>query len=195
MGRRFDRFTDEARRVLEAAAEEARRLGHAFIGTEHLLLATAHEETGIAGRALAELGVPPARLLRALEAVVEPGDARLAEAVGLTRRAKRAIELAADESNRLRHDYLGPEHLLLGLLRLGEGIGAGVLESLGVELPEARAEVERLSAEEGDERRGPAGWQRAAAALLGLGCAAALAYVARRLTRDAAAWGNEPPPA
>ena len=190
MGDRFDHFSDEARRVLNRAQEEALRLRHAFIGTEHLLLALAREEGGTAAQALAELGVKPARLRRAVEAVVERGNARVAGGIELTARARRAIELAVAEAQRLRHDYVGAEHLLLGLVHEREGVAAGVLQSLGVSLADARAEVRRLSAAQGDGAGQPTTWQRAGLLLLGAGVAGALTYIVRQLGRGEESWGN-----
>ncbi len=148
MADRFDKFTDRARRVLTLAQEEAVRLNHNFIGTEHLLLALVREDQGVAGKVLANLGVELKKVRSALEFIIGRGIGRGEFAVrgeiGLTPRAKKVIELSVDEARRLGHQYIGTEHLLLGLVREGEGVAAGVLESLGVSLHNVRTEVTRI---------------------------------------------------
>jgi enamine deaminase RidA (YjgF/YER057c/UK114 family) len=135
---RFDTFTDDARRVLALAQDEAQRLDHNYIGTEHILLALVRERSGPAGRALARLSVDLGKVRTAVEFIVGSGDRPATGDVGLTPRAKRVIELSIDEA-RLREDHeISSAHLLLGLIREGEGIAAGVLESVGVSLETAR---------------------------------------------------------
>jgi excisionase family DNA binding protein len=143
---RFDRFTERARRVLTLAYQEALRLNHARIGTEHLLLGLIEEGDGVGARVLIGLGVELDQARSAVEAVVGRGDQVVSGEVGLTPRTKKVFELAVEEANRLRHDYVGTEHLLLGLLREGEGVGARVLTTLGIHLDVARAEVKRVLA-------------------------------------------------
>ena len=138
---RFGKFTERARRVLTLALEEAMRFNHNYIGTEHLLLGLVREGEGVAAQVLRSLGVELNRVRSAVEFIIGRGDRMIVGEVGLTPRAKKVIELAVDEARRLSHHYIGTEHLLLGLLREGEGIAAGVLESLGVNLKEARAET------------------------------------------------------
>src|SRR6266536_380913 len=132
MADRFDKFTERARRVLTLAQEEALRFNHNYIGTEHLLLGLVREGEGVAAKVLANLGV---------ELIIGRGDRAVMGEIGLTPRAKKVIELAVDEARRLGHHYIGTEHLLLGLVREGEGIAAGVLESLGVSLDKVRTQT------------------------------------------------------
>jgi hypothetical protein len=143
---RFDKFTDHARKVLTCAQDEAQRFNHNFIGTEHLLLGLVREEDGTAALVLTNLGIELAKVRTATEFVIGRGDVPVHGEVGLTPRAKRVIELAIDEARTLDHHYIGTEHLLLGLVHEGQGIGAGVLESLGASLDRTRAEVIRVIA-------------------------------------------------
>jgi Clp amino terminal domain, pathogenicity island component/ClpX C4-type zinc finger len=137
----FDRFTERARTVMQFSQEEAQRLQHNYIGTEHLLLGLLREREGVAGRVLTSLGVDLDQARQAVEGVVGRGDHRVSGEIRLTPRAKKVVELAVDEARRLHHHFLGTEHLLLGLLREGQGIGAGVLESFGLSLQEVRAHI------------------------------------------------------
>jgi len=143
---RFDRFTDRARKVLTLSQDEAQRFNHNYIGTEHLLLGLVRVEDGIASRVLAAMNVDLAKVRTAVEFIIGRGDIPVVGEVGLTPRAKRVIELAIDEARGLEHHYIGTEHLLLGLIREGEGIAAGVLQSLGVEFDRTRQEVLRTIA-------------------------------------------------
>ncbi len=141
---RFDKFTDQARRVLHLSQEEAQRFRHTYIGTEHLLLGLIREDGGVAAQVLSNMGVELKQVREAVESIIGRGDrVVLGGEVGLTPRAKKVIELAVDEARRLDHHYIGTEHLLLGLIREGEGIAAGVLESQGVKLDQARTETIR----------------------------------------------------
>src|SRR4029450_7317227 len=141
---RFDKFTDRARKVLTLAQDEAQRFNHNYIGTEHLLLGLVREGEGVAARVPENMNVELAKVRTAVEFIIGRGDRPVVGEVGLTPRAKRVIELAIDEARRLGHNYIGTEHLLLGLVREGEGIAAGVLESLGVNLDKVRHEVIRV---------------------------------------------------
>src|SRR5215204_3793075 len=141
---RFDKFTDRARKVLTLAQDEAQRFNHNYIGTEHLLLGLVREGEGVAARVLENMNVELAKVRTAVEFIIGRGDRPVVGEVGLTPRAKRVIELAIDEARRLGHNYIGTEHLLLGLVREGEGIAAGVLESVGVNLDKVRHEVIRV---------------------------------------------------
>jgi ATP-dependent Clp protease ATP-binding subunit ClpC len=141
---RFDKFTERARRVLTLAQEEAHRFNHNYIGTEHILLGLVREGDGVAAKVLANLGVELNKVRSAVEFIIGRGDRTVLGEIGLTPRAKKVIELAVDEARRLNHSYIGTEHLLLGLVREGEGIAAGVLESLGVNLERVRAETTRI---------------------------------------------------
>ncbi|HXL37632.1 MAG TPA: Clp protease N-terminal domain-containing protein [Ktedonobacteraceae bacterium] len=138
---RFDKFTERARRVLSLAQEEAQRFQHNYIGTEHLLLGLVREGEGVAAKVLLQLGVELNKIRGTVEFIIGRGDRIVLGQIGLTPRAKKVIELAVDEARRLNHHYIGTEHILLGLLREGEGIAAGVLESLGVRLEQARRET------------------------------------------------------
>jgi len=144
---RFDKFTDHARTALTLAQDEAQRFNHSYIGTEHLLLGLLRVDDAMATRVLRNLGAEPSKVRAAVEFIIGRGDLPVVGEVGLTPRAKRVIELAIDEARRMDHHYIGTEHLLLGLVREGEGIAAGVLESLRVNLDKVRHEVIRLLAE------------------------------------------------
>jgi len=141
---RFDKFTDQARKVLTLAQDEAQRFNHNYIGTEHFLLGLVREGDGVAAQVLQNMNVELAKVRMAVEFIIGQGNHLVIGEVGLTPRAKRVIELAIDESRGLGHNYIGTEHLLLGLVREGEGIAAGVLESLGVNLNRVRHEVIRV---------------------------------------------------
>ncbi len=139
---RFDKFTESARHVLSSAQEEAKRFQHNYIGTEHLLLGLIHDEANVATTILRNMNVDLVKIRDAVEFIISGGDRIVTGTpIGLTPRAKKVIELAVDEARRLQHRYIGTEHLLLGLIREGEGIAAGVLESLGVRLANARTET------------------------------------------------------
>lgn len=138
---RFMKFTERSRKVLSLAQEEAQRFNHHYIGTEHLLLGLVREGDGVAARVLTSLGVQLPRVRAAVEFIIARGDRIVLGDIGLTRGAKTAIELAVEESRLLGHHYVGTEHLLLGLMREGKGIAAGVLESLGLTLERVRTET------------------------------------------------------
>ncbi|MBA7604418.1 Negative regulator of genetic competence ClpC/MecB [subsurface metagenome] len=141
MSSRFEKFTERARKVLTLAQEEAQRFNHNYIGTEHILLGLVREGDGVAAKVLSNLGVELEKVRSAVEFIIGRGERTFRGEIGLTPRAKRVIELAVDEARRLGHNYIGTEHLLLGLLREGEGVAAGVLESLGVGLEKVREET------------------------------------------------------
>jgi ATP-dependent Clp protease ATP-binding subunit ClpA len=147
MADRFDKFTERARRVLTLAQTEAQEFNHNYIGTEHLLLGLVREGDGVAAKVLANCGVRLDSVREAVEVIIGRGDRPIMGEIGLTPRAKKVIELAVDEARRLNHHYIGTEHLLLGLVREGEGIAAGALESLGVSLERVRAETTRTLAQ------------------------------------------------
>ena len=154
MASRFEKFSERARRALTRAQEEAQRFGHNYIDTEHVLLGLIAEEEGVASRVLANLGVAPNKIRAAVEFVVGRGERSSIGEVGLTPRAKRVIELAVDEARRLNHTYIGTEHLLLGLLREREGAAVGVLESFGVSLEKAQAEINNVLSQGASQARG-----------------------------------------
>jgi ATP-dependent Clp protease ATP-binding subunit ClpC len=139
----YARFTERAQRVLALAQEEAARMRHPGVGTEHILLGLVREGEGIAAKALASLGVSAERVQAEVEKIIGPGQG-LTSAMTYTPRAKRVIELSIDEARKLNHNYVGTEHLLLGLIREGEGVAARVLSNLGVSLNKARQQVLQL---------------------------------------------------
>ena len=145
MADKFEKFTERARKVFSLAQEEAQRFNHNYIGTEHLLLGLVREGDGIAARVLANLGVQLPKVRSAVEFIIGRGDGLVVGDPGLTPRAKKVIELAMDEARRLNNHYIGTEHLLLGLVREGEGIAAEMLESLGVSLEKVRQQVMQVA--------------------------------------------------
>jgi len=141
----FERFSESARKVLTRAQGAAQRLGHNYIDTEHLLLGLAQQESGVASKVLANLGIPANKVQPAVEFLIGKGQKpSTTEEVGLAPRAKKVIEFAIDEARRFNATYIGAEHILLGLLREKEGIAYTVLENLGVTLEKAREEVSRV---------------------------------------------------
>ena len=144
MASRFEKFSEKARRVLSLAQEEAQRFNHTYIGTEHVLLGLVRETDGVAAKVLTNLGVELPKVRSAVEFIIGRGERASTGEIGLTPRAKKVIEIAVDEARRLNHNYIGTEHLLIGLMREGEGVPAGVLESLGVTLDKIRAETSRI---------------------------------------------------
>ena len=144
MASRFEKFSERARKVLSLAQEEAQRFNHNYIGTEHVLLGLTRVNDGTATKVLAGLGVDMEKVKSAVEYIIGDGDSSATGDIGLTPRAKKVIELAVDEARRMSHQYIGTEHLLVGLLREGEGVAAGVLESLGVNLDQVRSEITNI---------------------------------------------------
>ena len=144
MASQFEKFSERARRVLTLAQEEAQHFNHNYIGTEHILLGLVREEEGVAAKVLSNVGVSLGKVRSAVEFAMGRGEKPGASEIGLTPRAKRVIELAIDEARQLGHNYIGTEHLLLGLLREGGGIAVGVLDSLNVTLEQVRTETIRL---------------------------------------------------
>ena len=140
-----DRFTDRVRRVIYYARDEANRLQHDYIGTEHLLLGIVREGEGIAAKVLGKLDLDFEQIQQAVESMVKSsGSSLIVGEIPFTPRAKRVLELAIDEARQLGHNYVGTEHLLLGLIREGEGVAAQVLSELGVDRKRVREEVLRL---------------------------------------------------
>jgi hypothetical protein len=160
MADRFDKFTDKARRVLTLAQEESQRFNHNYTGTEHLLLGLLRVEDGVAAKVLTNLGVELSKVRTAVEFIIGRGEKSPRGEIGLTPRAKMVIELSVEEARRLNHSYIGTEHILLGLIREGEGIAFGVLESLGVNLERVRTETARVLS-------GAPGWTTSAPAAEG----------------------------
>eukprot|EP00793_Prasinoderma_coloniale_P001956 PRCOL_00002464-RA len=143
----FERFTEKAIKVVMLAQEEARRLGHNFVGTEQLLLGLVGEGTGIAAKVLKSMGVNLKEARVEVEKIIGRGSGFVAVEIPFTPRAKRVLELSLEEARQLGHSYIGTEHLLLGLLREGEGVAARVLEGLGVDLGKIRTQVVRMVGE------------------------------------------------
>ena len=152
MNDRLDKFTERAKKVLVYAQDEATRFNHNYIGTEHLLLGLVREGEGIAAQVLKNLGVELNKVRSAVEFIIGRGERMVVGDITLTPRAKRVIELSIEEARRLGHNYIGTEHLLLGLVREGEGIAAGVLESLGVNLEKVRSQVVQVVSQSQSER-------------------------------------------
>jgi len=146
----FDRFDESGKRVLSRAQDEAIRQNHNYIGTEHLLAGMLRDGDTLAARALQSLGIDLAKLRTALEFIIGRGDHTVSPSeITLSPRTKKVIELAIDEARRMRHTHVGAEHILLGLVREGEGIASGIIESLGVSMPILRAKVLELLATSG----------------------------------------------
>src|SRR5271167_921874 len=150
----FERFTEKAIKVIMLAQEEARRLGHNFVGTEQILLGLIGEGTGIAAKTLKSMGVNLKDARVEVEKIIGRGSGFVAVEIPFTPRAKRVLELSWDEARQLGHNYIGTEHLLLGLIREGEGVAARVLENLGVDLTKVRSHVIRLLGESGASTSG-----------------------------------------
>jgi ATP-dependent Clp protease ATP-binding subunit ClpC len=140
----FERFTDRARRVVVLAGEEARMLDHAWIGTEHILLGLIHEGDGYAARALESLGISLDAVRQQVEEIIGRGQQEPAGHIPFTPRAKKVLELSLRESLQLGHNYIGTEHILLGLIREGDGVAAQVLVVLGADLNRVRQQVLQL---------------------------------------------------
>jgi ATP-dependent Clp protease ATP-binding subunit ClpC len=153
----FERFTDRARRVVVLAQEEARMLNHNYIGTEHILLGLIHEGQGVAARALESLGISLEAVRQQVEEIIGQGQQAPVGHIPFTPRAKRVLELSLRESLQLGHNYIGTEHILLGLIREGEGVAAQVLVKLGADLNRVRQQViQLLHGQRGAEREGSA---------------------------------------
>src|SRR6266480_4228095 len=163
----FERFTDRARRVVVLAQEEARMLNHNYIGTEHILLGLIHEGEGVAAKALESLGISQEAVRQQVEQIVGRGQQAPSGHIRFTPRAKKVLELSLRESVQLGHNYIGPEHILLGMVREGDGMAAQVLVTLGADLNRVRQQVIQLvhgyqgqdveSAGSGPGSRAPAG--------------------------------------
>jgi len=143
----FERFTEKAIKVIMLAQEEARRLGHNFVGTEQILLGLIGEGTGVAAKVLKSLGVNLKDSRIEVEKIIGRGSGFVAVEIPFTPRAKRVLELSLEEARQLGHNYIGTEHLLLGLIREGEGVAARVLENLNIDLTKVRTQVIRMLGE------------------------------------------------
>src|SRR5947207_4365503 len=140
----FERFTDRARRVVVLAQEEARMLNHNYIGTEHILLGLIHEGEGVAAKALESLNISLEAVRQQVEEIIGQGQAAPTGHIPFTPRAKKVHELSLREALQLGHNYIGTEHILLGLIREGEGVAAQVLQKLGADLNRVRQQVIQL---------------------------------------------------
>jgi ATP-dependent Clp protease ATP-binding subunit ClpC len=148
----FERFTDRARRVVVLAQEEARMLNHNYIGTEHILLGLIHEGEGVAAKALESLGIALEAVRQQVEEIIGQGQQAPSGHIPFTPRAKKVLELSLREALQLGHNYIGTEHILLGLIREGEGVAAQVLVKLSADLNRVRQQVTQMLG--GDMRRG-----------------------------------------
>eukprot|EP00746_Dinoflagellata_sp_MGD_P156591 gnl/MRDRNA2_/MRDRNA2_85895_c0_seq1.p1 gnl/MRDRNA2_/MRDRNA2_85895_c0~~gnl/MRDRNA2_/MRDRNA2_85895_c0_seq1.p1 ORF type:complete len:905 (+),score=71.72 gnl/MRDRNA2_/MRDRNA2_85895_c0_seq1:89-2803(+) len=146
----FERFTEKAIKVVMLAQEEARRLGHNFVGTEQILLGLIGESTGIAAKVLKTLGISLKDTRLEVEKIIGRGSGFVAVEIPFTPRAKRVLELSLEEARQLGHNYIGTEHILLGLVREGEGVAGRVLETLGADIAEIRSQVVRMVGESQD---------------------------------------------
>ncbi len=153
----FERFTEKAIKVIMLAQEEARRLGHNFVGTEQILLGLIGEGTGVAAKVLKSMGVNLKDARVEVEKIIGRGSGFVAVEIPFTPRAKRVLELSLEEARQLGHNYIGTEHLLLGLIREGEGVAARVLENLGVDLAKVRTQVIRMLGETAEVTSGGGG--------------------------------------
>ena len=153
----FERFTEKAIKVIMLAQEEARRLGHNFVGTEQILLGLIGEGTGVAAKVLKSMGVNLKDARVEVEKIIGRGSGFVAVEIPFTPRAKRVLELSLEEARQLGHNYIGTEHLLLGLIREGEGVAARVLENLGVDLTKVRTQVIRMLGETAEVTSGGGG--------------------------------------
>ncbi len=159
----FDRFTDRARKVMGLARQEAQRFNHEYIGTEHILLGLIQEGSGVAANVLRNLDVDPEKIRVEVEKIVQDGPTMVTMGqLPFTPRAKKVLELASEEASNLRHNYIGTEHLLLGLIRENEGVAAQVLMNLGLKLEDVREEVlELLGADMSSNESAPGGGEKA----------------------------------
>ena len=167
----FERFTDRARRVVVLAQEEARLLNHNYIGTEHILLGLIHEGEGVAAKALESLGISLEAVRAQVEEIIGHGGQAPSGHIPFTPRAKKVLELSLREALQLGHNYIGTEHILLGLIREGEGVAAQVLVKLGADLSRVRQQViQLLSGYAGSKESGgaPAGGGSAESDAVGL---------------------------
>ncbi|MET0854531.1 MAG: Clp protease N-terminal domain-containing protein, partial [Microterricola sp.] len=149
----FERFTDRARRVVVLAQEEAKMLNHNYIGTEHILLGLIHEGEGVAAKALESLGISLDAVREQVQDIIGQGQQQPTGHIPFTPRAKKVLELSLREALQLGHNYIGTEHILLGLIREGEGVAAQVLVKLGADLNRVRQQViQLLSGYQGKEQ-------------------------------------------
>jgi ATP-dependent Clp protease ATP-binding subunit ClpC len=156
----FERFTDRARQVMVLAQEEARMLNHNYIGTEHILLGLIHEGEGVAAKALESLRISLDAVRQQVEEIIGQGQQAPSGHIPFTPRAKKVLELSLRESQKLGHNYIGTEHILLGLIREGDGVAAQVLVKLGADLNRVRQQViQLLHGHQSAEVTGESAWQ------------------------------------
>ena len=185
----WQRFTERARKVVFFAQEEAQKFGEGYVSTEHLLLGVCREEDSVAARVLGMCGIGLSRIRQEVEKQLPQGDARPSQDMTLTPRAKRVIDLAYDEARNLNNNYIGTEHLLLGLIREGDGLAGRVLAKLGVELEKARKDVMALQDQE--TRENSSSGARPSPQTPGDWKAAPYAYEARTVLYAAQAFAQE----
>ena len=137
----YERFSDAARKIMHLAGAEAKRLNHEYVGTEHLLLGLTAEENSVAGHVLGKLGVKLTKIRREVMRLIQSGPDPVGEMPRWTPRVHRVVEYALEEARTLNHDYIGSEHILLGLLRDQDGVGGVILTNMGLKLDQARAQV------------------------------------------------------
>jgi hypothetical protein len=180
----FERFTDRARRVVVLAQEEARMLNHNYIGTEHILLGLIHEGEGVAAKALESLGISLEAVRQQVEEIIGQGQQAPSGHIPFTPQAKKVLELSLREATQLGHEYIGTEHILLGLIREGDGVAAQVLVRLGADLDRVRQQVIELLRDHPD--RNPQGVrmnrESASAVLSARSTRRALADISARLS-------------
>jgi len=186
----FERFTDRARRAIVLAQQEARALDHHYVGTEHILLGLIHEGEGVAARALAALGISLHEMWQAVEAIIGRGTSSPPESgpIPFTPRAKKVLELSLREALELGAGHIGTEHILIALVREGDGVAAQVLRDAGVDLDRAGQQVTELLAAPHEAGPGPAAAPAAAGDLV-----SRLTSIAARLDRIERRLGQSPP--
>jgi len=146
----FKRYTEKVRKVIMMAQEEAVNLNHNYIGTEHILVGLVKESEGIAGRILRELGVEPERVIEAIEKIVGRGQYQEVSEITFTPRAKKVLELASQEASRLGQNYIGTEHILLGLIKEGSGVATRILTEMGLDMENIYTQVMKVLMESGN---------------------------------------------
>ena len=176
----FERFTDRARRTVVLAQEEARLLQHNYIGTEHILLGLIREGEGVAAKALESLGIGLEAVRQQVEEIIGRGQQAPSGHIPFTPRAKKVLELSLREALQLSHDYIGTEHILLGLIREGDGVAAQVLVMLGCDLNRTRRQVIQMLHGQQGRQMNPAGISEELADRLA-SMAARLAVIERKL--------------
>jgi len=188
----FEKFTDRARQVVVLAQDEARRLRHKHIGTEHILLGLIHEGDGVAAQALQSLGIGLDAVRLKVEEITPPGEHTAPGHIPFTPRAKKVLELSLRESLDLGHNYIGTEHILLGLIREGRGVAAAALAGLGADPSRVRQSVVQLVAA---DEESPAAIRHPRSQVVLAEIAERLDAIAARLAAIEQRLGIEPPPA